>query len=75
MPRKFSARNSGGRKWLCQFHGRQAFLGSFCCKTPMPIKLLVLGGLVFFWKGGGGAEVPILFLWGVRIFLTLTSNT
>ena len=41
---KISARNSGARKWLRQFYGRLAFLGSFCWKTPMPIKFLLLGG-------------------------------
>ena len=33
-----------GRKWLRQFYGRLAFFGSFCWKTPVPIKILLLGG-------------------------------
>ena len=43
-----------GRKWLRQFHGRLAFFGSFCCKTPMQINFLLLGGgvLGFFQTGG-----------------------
>ena len=43
--------------------------GSFCWKTPMPIKFPPFrgGGRGFFWKGGG-VEVPILFLWGMGIF-------
>ena len=50
-----------GPKWLRQFYGRLAFLGSFCWKTPMTIKFLLLGGFGVSWKGG--VEVPILFLW------------
>ena len=38
-----------GRKWLRQFYGRLAFWGSFCCKTPMPIKFLLLGGGSWFF--------------------------
>ena len=51
------------RKWPRQFHGRLAFFGSFCWKTHMPIKFLVLGGVLGFFRG---VEVPILFLcaWG-----------
>ena len=43
-----------GRKWLSQFHGRLAKLRSFCRKTSMPIKFLVLGGGDFVFLGGGG---------------------
>ena len=35
----------------------------------MSIKFLVLGGGGILGFGGGGG-VPILFLWGARIFLT-----
>ena len=38
-----------GRKWLHQFYGRLAF----CWKTPMPVRFLVLGGLLLLkgrWK-------------------------
>ena len=31
---------------------------------PMPIKILVLGGGGWFFFGGRGVEVPILFLLG-----------
>ena len=57
------------RKWLCQFYGRLGFFGSFCKKTSMPIKFLVLGGGGYFWFWGG--EVPILFFMGAGIFLTI----
>ena len=55
-----------GRKWLRQFYGRLAIFGSFCWKTPMPIKFLVLwGGHGFFGRGGGSAD--FIFM-GVGIF-------
>ena len=41
-----------GPQWLRQFYGRRAFFGSFCWKTPMPIKFLVFGG-GGFERGGG----------------------
>ena len=43
-----------GRKWLRQLYRRLAFLGSFCWKTPMPIKFLLLGGVGsgLFRRGG-----------------------
>ena len=43
---------------------------SFCWNIPMPIKFLVLGGggAVGFLQGGGGGEVPILFLWAWGFF-------
>ena len=31
------------------------FFGSFCWKTPMPIKFLLLGGSWGFLEGGGGS--------------------
>ena len=41
--------------------------GSFCWKTPMPIKFRLLGGGVWvFLEGGVG--VPILFLWAWGFF-------
>ena len=40
---------------------------SFCRKTPMPIKLLVLGGGGVGFEGGG-VEVPIMFLWAWGFF-------
>ena len=55
-----------GQKWLSQFYGRLAICGSFCWKTPMPIKFLLLGGVLGFL--GGGVEVPILFLWARGFF-------
>ena len=42
-----------GQKWLRQFYGRLAFSGSFCWKTPMPIKFLLLGGVLGFFRKGG----------------------
>ena len=54
-----------GPKMAAPLYGRLAFFGSFCSKTPVPIKFLVLGeggGRGFFWKGGG-VGAPILFLW------------
>ena len=55
-----------GRKWLRQFYGRLKKLRSFCRKTSMPIKFLVLGEgiLDFFW----GGECRFIFM-GARIFL------
>ena len=56
------------RKWLRQFYGRLAFFSSFCWKTPMPIKFLLLGGggcWVFF--EGGGWKCQFYFM-GVGIF-------
>ena len=43
-----------GRIWLRHFYGHLAFFGFFCWKTPVPIKIRVLGGGGFgvFWKGG-----------------------
>ena len=44
-----------------------AFFGSFCWKTPMPIKFLLLGGGVLgFFRGGGGSAYFIFM--GVGIF-------
>ena len=43
-----------GRKWVRLFYGRLEFLLSFCRKTSMSIKFLVLGGgILVFWGGGG----------------------
>ena len=52
-----------GWKWLCQFYGRLEKLRSFCRKTSVPAKFLILGGGViwFFFLGG---EVPIFFFYG-----------
>ena len=41
------------RKWLRQFYGRLEFLHSFCRKTSMPIKYLLLGGRRHFGILGG----------------------
>ena len=56
-----------GRKWMRQFYGHLASFGSFCWKTPMPIKILVLGGLGCFWKGAGGGSANSIFM-GVGMF-------
>ena len=63
-----------GRKRLRQSYERLEKLFSFCRKTSMPIKFLVLGGriLLFFFVGGGG-RVPILFLWVWGFFWILLS--
>ena len=58
-----------GRKRVRRFYGRLEFLLSFCRKTWMPIKFLVLGG-------GGiwaflGVGVPILFLWARAFFWSI----
>ena len=55
-------------------YGRLEIFGSFCWKTPMPIKFLLLGG------GAGcfleeGVEVPILFLWAWGFFRPKTPET
>ena len=54
--RKFFARNSGAGNGCANFMG--AWKNSFCRKTSMPIKFLVLGGggvvFWFFFVGGGG---------------------
>ena len=52
---KISARNSGGGNGCAQFYGRLVFFGSFCWKTPMPIKFRLLGGggCWGFSEGGG----------------------
>ena len=42
-----------GRKWLRRFYGHLEKLRSFCRKTAMPIKFLVLGGGVFGFFFGG----------------------
>ena len=67
--RNFSARNSGAGKRPRQLYGRLAFFGTFCWKTPTPIKFLVLGGgggREFFGRGGGGSADFIL--WARRFF-------
>ena len=56
-----------GRKWLRQFYGRLAFWGSFCWKTPMPIKFLLFGGGVVVFLEGGGGSANFIFM-GVGIF-------
>ena len=56
-----------GQKWLRQFYGRLEFLPSFCRKTSMSIKFLVLGGGGILGLGGGSAD--FIFL-GAGIFLT-----
>ena len=64
---KISARNSGAGNGCANFMGAWHFLGSFCWKTPMPIKFLLLGG--GFWVFlEGGVEVPIIFLWAWGFF-------
>ena len=47
-----------GQKWLRQFLWALAFLGSFCWKTPMAIKIRGEG-----WKGGTSANI-IWWEWG-----------
>ena len=34
----------------------------------MPIKFLILGGGIWGFWGGGGEEVPVLFLWARGFF-------
>ena len=63
--RNFSARNSGAGKGCANFMGAWHFL-FFLLETPMPIKFLLLGGVVVFLEGG--VEVPILFLWAWGFF-------
>ena len=63
-----------GRKWLRQFYGRLAFFGSFCRKTPIPIKFLLSGGVLGFFLEGG-VEVPILVFMGVGIFPTISERS
>ena len=36
----------------------------------MPIKFLPLGGVLGVFRGGGGVEVPILFLWARGFFIS-----
>ena len=43
-----------GWKWLRQFYGRVEEVHSFCRKTAMPIKFLVLGGGICVKKGCNG---------------------
>ena len=43
------------------------FWGSFCWKTPTPIKFLVLGGL-FFLKGGGCVGGKHGLIWQSYVF-------
>ena len=54
--RKLLFCNSGAGKWLRQFYARLEFLLSFCRKTSMSIKFLVLGGgiLGYFTFMGAG---------------------
>ena len=40
----------------------------------MPIKFLLLGGVLGFFRRGG-VEVPILFFWGVGIVPRVRGNT
>ena len=57
-----------GWQWLHQSYGHLEKLRSFCRKTSMPIKYLVLGGggYLAFFLGGGTAD--FIFM-GARIFL------
>ena len=59
--RKILVRGSEVWKWVRQIYGRLEFLLSFCKKTSMSIKFLVLGGVFGFFLGG---EWLIMFLWG-----------
>ena len=63
-----------GRKWPRQFYGRLGFFGSFCWKSPVPIKFLLLGeGEVLGFFRRGGVEVPIFFFFmGAGIFLNMS---
>ena len=54
--RTFSARNSSAGNGCANLMGAWHFFGSFCRKTPVAIKFLVLGGVWVFWRGG---VVPI----------------
>ena len=45
-----------GRKWVRQFYGRLEFLLSFCRKTSMSIKFLVLWGGGYLGFCGGVAQ-------------------
>ena len=52
--------------------GHLAFFGSFCSKTPMPIKFHSLGGgggSWLFWKGGWKCQFYFIWAWGFSEFL------
>ena len=61
--RKIFVRNSGAGNGCANFMDAWKN-ASALQEKPMSIKFLVLGGGWVFWVlGGGGGEVPILFLW------------
>ena len=63
MPVLCSARNSRAGSGRANFMGAWDFFGSFCWKTTMPIKILLVGGgggVLFFRRN---VEVPIWLLW------------
>ena len=61
-------RNSGAGNDCANFVGCLEFLCSFCRKTSISIKFLVLGGGVFWVLGGGGGSADFIFM-GAGIFL------
>ena len=63
--RKILVRNSGAGNGCANFMGAW----SFCWKTPMPIKFLLLGGVLGFFRRGGGSA-NFIFM-GVGIFPNL----
>ena len=60
----FSTRNSGARNGCANLLAAW-FFGSFCWKTPMPIKFLVLGGLGFFLERERGSANFIFMAAGI----------
>ena len=56
-----------------QFYGRLEFLRSFCRKTSMSIKFLVLGG-VFWVLGGGGRSADFIFMGAGISFFSLDNK-
>ena len=65
--RKIRVRNSGAGNGCANFMDTWKKCVRSAGKT-MSVKFLVLGGGGYFGFGGGGGEVPILFLWARGFF-------
>ena len=63
---KISTRNSGAGNGCADFMGAWHFLVLSAGKPPMPIKFLLLGGVLGFFLWGGGSS-NFIFM-GVGIF-------